>query len=114
MTRLHAAPRSESVLVKAAIERIRAHPRGHAVKVHGSVYTAAGEPDIDGCINGRALHLEAKLPGNKPTPVQYGAMRRWAKTGALVGWFTSLDGLEYLLSHVDDPDWSNPQLEREG
>lgn len=86
--------------------------RGYARKVHGGAYGNAGEPDVDAVVNGRACKFEAKASGNKPTAVQIGAMKRWAKAGALVGWFRGNQHLEELLLHLDDvnfvPDLTQP------
>ena len=86
--------------------------KGYARKVHGGAYGNAGEPDVDAVVKGRACKFEAKGAGNKPTPVQVGAMRRWAQAGALVGWFRNNQHLEDLLLHLDDvnfvPDLSQP------
>jgi hypothetical protein len=95
------------------IARIKDDHGGHARKVHGSAMGTAGEPDIDACIRGRATKVELKQPGNSPTPSQMGALRRWERVGALAGWVTNLVELDELLSHVDDVEWLNPQLERE-
>ncbi len=104
---------NESALVDDLIRRIKSLG-GYARKVvaYGPMHSA-GEPDIDACLRGRTVKFEAKMPGNKPTAVQYGAMRRWEAVGALVGWGTSLEQLEDLLSHVDDLAWKNPQLVRD-
>lgn len=118
-TRVPAVParaqtfRNETALVKSLIDWLRLQPECWARKVHGSRYQDAGEPDIDGCLRGRAIKIEVKMPGNRPTGVQMGALRRWAKAGALAGWVTSKAQLEELLSHADDRAWQNPQLDRE-
>jgi len=103
-------PGPESKLVKAILDHIKSEPAGHAVKVHGSQFTSAGEPDINACIAGRHVVIEVKQPGKKPTPIQFAAMRRWERVGSLAGWVTSLDEARELLSHWDDYDWANPQL----
>lgn len=116
MTRTRASDRpfrSETELSRAVIARIKDEYHGHARKVHGSAMGVAGEPDIDGCITGRAIKVELKQPGNSPTPSQMGALRRWAKAGALAGWVTNLAELDALLEHVGEPEWVNPQLARE-
>lgn len=100
----------ESDVVAEGIALLR--QRGYARKVHGSAFGNAGEPDVDAVVKGRACKFEAKSTGGKPTPVQLGAMRRWAAAGALVGWFRSNDHLEQLLEHLDDvnfiPDLAQP------
>lgn len=95
--------RAEAAIVADALKLLRKLPQCYARKVHGGPMGNVGEPDLDGCLRGRALKFEAKQPGKKPTPPQIGAMRRWAATGALVGWFTSDVHIEQLLDHLDDP-----------
>lgn len=87
--------------------------RVEVIKMHGSPYMPAGEPDILACVNGRMVRIEAKKPGEKPTPNQMASMRRWQKVGALVGWCTSVEQVKELLEHLDEREWLNPQLERE-
>jgi len=94
----------EKEIVNVAISYIRSFECGYARKVHGSQFGNAGEPDVDAVMRGRSVKLECKAPdGGKPTPVQVGAMKRWAKAGALTGWFTSLDHVIEILDHVNDP-----------
>jgi hypothetical protein len=101
-------PQRESDLVRWVIGRLR--ELGHARKIHGSVYQDAGEPDVDACIDGRAVKIEVKMPGATPTGVQVGALRRWQRAGALAGWVTSMRELEALVGHVNDYGWVNPQV----
>lgn len=98
----------ETRLVGRVIERIK-WLGGHARKVHGNVYVS-GEPDVDGCLRGRALKVEVKVPGERPTPLQMSVLRRWERAGALAGWVASVDELDELLAHLDEPGWHNPQL----
>jgi hypothetical protein len=108
------APRRkpEAEIVKEGELYICALPRGYAHKVHGGQFGNVGEPDLDACVDGRAVKLEAKQPGKKPTGAQLGRLRRWASVGALVGWFTNNDHIRQLLDHLDDPvfvpDLSHP------
>ena len=91
---------------------MRSLPDAWCVKVHGNPYTSRGEPDLDACVRGRAVKVEVKVGRNKPTDVQMAAMRRWEDAGALVGWVTSLEELQELLTHLEDYGWKNPQLRR--
>lgn len=86
---------------------------GYARKVHGSAFGNAGEPDVDAVVRGRGCKFEAKTGSNKPTATQMGAMRRWAKAGALVGWFRNNEHLNQLLAHLDDVNFV-PDLEQPG
>lgn len=102
---------SETALSTAVQARIKGEWGGHARKVHGGPQQAAGEPDIDACIDGRAVKVELKQPGSKPTPRQYKALRDWQDAGALAGWVTTLVELDRLLNKLGDRSWLNPQLD---
>jgi hypothetical protein len=77
----------ESVIVGALIKHIRALPHpSWARKVHGSMYSDAGEPDIDAVILGVPLKVEVKRPGAPgATKLQLAALERWREAGAVVG-----------------------------
>ena len=98
----------ESKIVADILSELK-RPGWRFRKVHGDAYSS-GEPDLDGCANGRAVKIEVKVPGKKPTAQQMVVMKLWARSGALVGWVTSVDETLELLSHLDDPGWVNPQL----
>jgi len=100
----------ETKIVNLLIGHLR-DTGGYARKVHGNAYSS-GEPDIDACVRGRAVKVEVKVPGRKPTAQQLARLRRWQEAQALAGWVTSLSELVELLDHLDDLDWQNPQLER--
>jgi rubredoxin len=104
------APRSESQLVTQVLTWLRGLDESHAHKIHGSRYSDAGEPDIDACIRGRAVKIELKMPGNKPTPVQMASMRRWEAAGAYVFWSTSLEDVQRNISMMGTTARANPQL----
>jgi hypothetical protein len=103
----------ETRLVERMIDLIRARPDGYARKVHASRYGNFGEPDIDACVSGFAVKIEAKRPGEQPGPAQFGALRRWQKAGALVGWATSIQHVEQILARVGDPTY-RPDLSTPG
>lgn len=110
--------RRESNVVSDVIALIQSLPRGHARKTHGSAFTQSGEPDVDGCVNGRAVKLEGKkmtgkASGTHPTGAQNEVLRRWAATGALVGWFRTVAHATALLDHLDELDFV-PDLDRPG
>jgi hypothetical protein len=74
-----------SQVTKPAIDAINARPRAKAIKLHGSIYMESGTPDVHAVVAGVAYWLEAKLPGEKPDPIQRKRMREWAAAGAVVG-----------------------------
>lgn len=49
---------------KAVLEE---YPGSWLVKIHGSAYQTAGIPDLVGCINGRGVGIEVKVPGREQT-----------------------------------------------
>lgn len=106
--------RSEADIVEDVLTYLRGLPGSYARKVHGGAYGNKGEPDIDACVRGRAVKLEAKRPGEKPDPAQSGAMKRWSMAGALVGWFIDLAQVKQLLDHVDDRGFVPPDLTHPG
>lgn len=72
-------------VTRPTLDAINALPRGKAVKVHGSVYSEKGTPDIDAMVNGVGYKFECKLPGEKPTAIQSKRLREWAAAGAVTG-----------------------------
>lgn len=100
------APRSkpEREIVKDGIDYLRSIG-GYAWKIHGGAMGNTGEPDVDACVRGRCVKLEAKRIGNKPTGPQLAALRRWARAGALAGWFRSTEHITQLLDHLGEPDY---------
>jgi hypothetical protein len=100
------APRRkpESEVVSDAIALIKGKAyHGYARKVHGGAMSQTGEPDLDVCVRGRAIKLEAKAIGGRPTGPQMVSMRRWSRAGALVGWFRTNAHVVAILDHLDDP-----------
>jgi hypothetical protein len=95
-------PRAERDAVADVINYIQSLPHSHARKVHGGTHSQVGEPDVDACVDGRAVKLEGKTGYHKPTAVQRQALVRWADAGALAGWFRSVDDVRDLLAHVND------------
>lgn len=69
--------------------------RNYTIKFHGSAYHA-GEPDVIGCINGKAFAIEFKSPDakglkGKPTSSQMEHIKKWRAGGAMAGWANNLD-----------------------
>lgn len=58
---------------------------------------SAGEPDIDCCYRGRAVKLEVKRPGGKPTKLQEATLGKWKAAGAIVGVVHSVEDVKELL-----------------
>lgn len=78
-------------------------PGSWLVKIHGGPFQAAGIPDLVGCIEGRFVGLEVKLPddSSQATPLQsrtLAGIRRAGGLGAVVRGPAEAVGvvLEYL------------------
>lgn len=56
----------EKDLVRKMAKRIaEKYPEAFTYKTHGNSFQSAGIPDIVGCINGRFIGVEVKLPGKE-------------------------------------------------
>lgn len=79
-----------------------AYPGSYIFKVHGSAFQAAGIPDLVGCIGGRFVGLEVKLPGAEGTLTKrqdsaLGAIRR---AGGIASVVTSApEALRIIAEH---------------
>ena len=81
----------------SAIARwLNAQPGCYAVKTHGSIYSA-GQPDLLGSYQGRALALEVKRPGRRPTRLQAAVLKKWRAAGAIAAVVTSVEDVRELL-----------------
>jgi len=108
MRAIRSAPTTvaESTIVDELLGWLNMHHRVYARKIHQTAITGSGEPDLDICWHGRAVKIEVKRPGQKPTPAQRRRMMVWRDAGALVDWVSSLDELKAVLSHVEDDKWA--------
>lgn len=84
----------EAALVKKILEYL--NTVGFAHKVRSDVHTI-GRVDIVGCVQGRALALEVKVPGGEPTPRQARELACWRAAGALTGCVHSVEETRALL-----------------
>jgi hypothetical protein len=71
-------------------------------KVHGSEYQPAGIPDISGVYKGLSIWCETKMPGNKPSMVQWKQIRDLRRAGALVVVAYSVTDAVQMLDHIDE------------
>ena len=69
-------------------------------KVHGSEYQPAGIPDISGVFKGHSVWCETKMPGNKPSMVQWKRIRDLRRVGALVIVSYTLTDAVQMLEHI--------------
>lgn len=78
----------------------------YAVKWHGSVYGAGGMPDIYTLVLSTPyaipVHIEVKLPGNKPTQRQQKVLRDIQKAGAVAVWVDSLESVQELIAKLQE------------
>lgn len=72
----------ESTITRAILRELNKLPNCRAVKLHGSAYSNAGEPDIYGCISGRMFVIEVKRPSENPTRLQEWTLNQWSRAGA--------------------------------
>ena len=75
-------PRENSIKQRT-LDLLASIPGCKATKNHGNQYTEIGNPDIFGCIRGRAFVIELKKPLGKTTPMQQDRIREWASAEAI-------------------------------
>ena len=80
----------ETTITKKVIAALNAIPNCLVKKHHGSPFGHT-ELDIYGSVAGRAVFIEVKRPGGKPTPRQVKTIERWREVGAIAGVVTSAD-----------------------
>lgn len=56
--------------------------QGKWIKLHGSAMQERGLPDVIGCLAGRFLAIEVKVPGEAATPLQAFRLEQFALAGA--------------------------------
>lgn len=69
---------------------------GNAYK-RASTPARAGEPDVTGCAFGIRIELEGKMPGKKPTKLQAKRLKTWKQSGAITGYYTSLEEAKKIV-----------------
>lgn len=93
-------PWSEAAIVRRVVAALRA--RGAwAEKIHGSPYQRAGLPDVDCVYRGRAVKLEVKRPGERPTRVQLRVLGELQAAGAVTAVVTSDVEALLILDEID-------------
>lgn len=91
---------TESALQKRVLEELKSEPGVRALRLTESPYLEAGTPDLLVVVEGRAVFVELKVEGEKPTPLQAYRGREWASVGALVGVARSLDEVLDLIDRA--------------
>lgn len=77
---------------------------GWCYKVHGSEYQPAGIPDISGVFEGYSVWCESKMPGNKPSMIQWKRIRDIRRRGGLVVIAYSVAEAVQMLEHISTSD----------
>ena len=72
-------PREATIV--AAIVRVAESQGWKPIKIHGGPYQLSGLPDLLCLKNGRAVWLEVKQPGKKPTEIQTRRMAELRERG---------------------------------
>lgn len=88
------------------VRSIQAYLEGRGArcfKIHGEegAYQEAGIPDLLVCYRGQFIGLEAKMPGNKPSPLQKMVLREISKAGGTAAVVYSVKEVEALLAELD-------------
>ena len=80
-------------------------PGSWMVKIHGGPMQAAGIPDLIGCVEGRFVALEVKLPGGKHpvSPLQTQVLRQIKRAGGVARVVTSEEDALSILSESYAP-----------
>lgn len=79
----------EALLSQLIVRKVEEHfPCCMLEKNHGSVFGAV-RLDLRGSVNGYAVEIETKMPGNKPSPRQAQRIRHLQKLKVITGWCTS-------------------------
>jgi len=87
--------------VSLAIIKLVKKLGGHAYKVHGNEFTPNGTPDICATYRGHSVWFETKMPGNKPTLIQWKRMRDLRRAGAYTTVPYSVDDALQMLQYID-------------
>lgn len=78
------AKKAESRLQQRIRKRLLQAVGGKWYKVHGSMFQEAGQPDLDGVVDGISFKFEVKLPlDGKPSDIQLETMAEWREQGCI-------------------------------
>ena len=89
---------SEKSIVNAILKRLKSLDQCYAIKLHGSMYSTRGTPDVLCVKDGQAYLLEVKQPGKKPTAIQEQEISKWNGAKAIARVVTSVqEALEAVL-----------------
>lgn len=74
---------------------------GRARILWQNAHTIVGDPDIYGCYRGRALQLEVKEEGEKPSAIQRRRIAEWRRSGAVAAVVYSVEEVTKILRRID-------------
>jgi len=91
----------EAKLVKS-IQSLLVRKGARSFKIHGEdSFQEVGIPDLLCCYRGRFVGLEAKLPGNKPSPVQKVVLNEIVAAGGYASVVSTVGQVASLLARID-------------
>lgn len=91
---------AEKRFKKQCVDYIKTVPHSIVRVNHITMYGTTGDPDLLGCIAGRAFAIELKVGTNKPTKIQEERIKAWQRAGALAGVAYTLDDVKIILGLV--------------
>jgi len=79
-----------------------AHDYSAAVvrKRHGSIYTTAGDPDLEILFHGIHIECELKQVGQQPTPLQRRRLEQWAAAGAVTAVVHTVEEMREVMQRA--------------
>jgi len=86
----------ESTLNKKVVDWLNSLDHCFAYKNKGGP-SNPGHLDVSGCIHGIRIEIEGKVGNNKPTKLQWEYIATWRQTGAITGWYNSLDEAKRIV-----------------
>ena len=81
---------TEKSITNSILKRLNEQNQCKAIKMHGSMYSTRGTPDILCVKDGHAIFLEVKQPGKKPTVIQEQQIAAWRGAKATADVVTSV------------------------
>lgn len=111
--RLGTIAASHAALVQSAADFFNEEPGVKFVKFHGSPMQQRGTPDFIGCVAGRAVVMEMKIPPDFLSPIQKVQLRDWGNGGAATFICRSLDEVKRAVRIVKEVAWVGVDSEAE-
>lgn len=84
----------ESDLVKKGKAALKRELGGFWVKLHGGLFQTVGLPDLVGCVRGRFVGIEWKVPGRKQTLTE--------RQRFVLDQITAAGGLAFVADNAED------------